>query len=174
MPDPLPRWLLALTAIVALVAVCVGIKDYVERKNATPAATTPIIADSSATMRRNRAASAKTRQAQRSANAPLTAQVAANDVDNALMSEEFANTGTKGIFEPGNGLHTLIDQAHGEVETATDLDNPLHNELHSFAIPGSSGCLPLPNLTKLGDVDTPYYANWAKEYCGTSALLIRP
>jgi hypothetical protein len=175
MPDPLPRWLLVLTGIIALVAICVGIKDYVERKNATAAATTPIAADSNATLRHNKAASAKARRARLSANASATAQVAANNMDSTLMSEEFANTRTNGIFEPGNGLNALIGQAaHDELEVATDPDNRVRSELHSLAVPGASGCMPLPNLTKPGDVDAPYYANWAREYCGASALLIRP
>jgi Tfp pilus assembly major pilin PilA len=175
MPDPLPRWLLVLTGIVALVAIYVGIKDYVERKNRTAAATTQIVADSNPTVRHNKATSAKARRAQLSANASPTAQVAANDMDSTLMSEEFANTSTNGIFGPGNGLNTLIGQAaHDELEAATDPDNRVRNELHSFAAPGALGCLPLPNLTKPGDVDAPYYANWAREYCGASALLIRP
>lgn len=169
MPDPLPRWLLVLTGIIALVAICVGIKDYVEQKNATAAATTPVVADANATTRRNKATSAKAIRARLSVNASPTAQVAAYNMDSTLMSEEFANTRTNGIFEPGNGLNTLIGQAaRDELEAATDPDNRVRNELHSFAAPGASGCLPLPNLTKPGDVDAPYYENWARTYCGLS------
>jgi len=35
MLDPFPRWLLALTAIVAIAAISVGIKDHFQQKNAT-------------------------------------------------------------------------------------------------------------------------------------------
>jgi hypothetical protein len=57
----------------------------------------------------------------------------------------------------------VMDASHDELEAAIDRNHRTHNELET-----TTACLPLPNLTKLGDVDAPYYLNWAREYCGQS------
>ena len=147
MPETLSRPLVALTVIVTIVAISLGIKDYVEQhKKAEPSASTntPTEVRSKARTRSRKTTSSKALPARMSAieaNAPATAQRAADDIEKALISEQ--------------------SQAAHDVRKGR-----VRNELDTSAVPASSACLPLPNLTKPGDVDTAYYENWAREYCG--------
>ena len=180
MLDPFPRWLLALTAIVAIAAISVGIKDHLQQKNATSETSifTPNDVSPKAARGHKKATSAKIRRLPTSAiekSASATALIAGDDLTTGFVSKEFARTGANPTIVIGNDTRTVAAQAAlDEAELAGDPDNRSHEELPSLALPGSSACLPLPNLTKPGDVDAPYYENWAREYCGDSALLLRP
>jgi type IV secretory pathway VirB10-like protein len=154
MPETLPRPLVALTIIVTIVAISLGIKDYVERqKKAEPPASTstPTETHSNARTRPRKTTSANAIPARMSAteaNAPATAEGAADDIERPVISDQ-------------------SQAAHDEeVEAPMDRNGRVRNELDTTAVPASSACLPLPNLTKPGDVDTAYYENWAREYCG--------
>jgi hypothetical protein len=168
MPETLPRPLIALTVIVTVVAIYVGIKDYVgqNKKAGPPASTsTPTEVHSNARTRPRKATSAKAIRARTSAseaNAPAPAQGAADDMEKALISEESAKAGAKAIVVMDNGPNTARAQsAHDGVEAAMDRSGRVSNEFDP------SACLPLPNLTNPGDADTVYYENWAREYnCG--------
>jgi hypothetical protein len=81
------------------------------------------------------------------ANVRATAQGAADGIEKPLINEQ-------------------SQAAHDEAEAPMDRNGRVPNELDTSAVPASSACLPLPNLTKPGDVDTAYYENWAREYCG--------
>jgi len=153
MPETLPRPLVALTVIVTIAAVSLGIKDYVEQHSkAEPPASrnTPTEVHSKARTRSRKTTSPRVLPARMSAieaNAPATAQRAADYIEKRLISEQ-------------------SQAAHDEVEAPMDRNGRVRNELDTSAVPASSACLPLPNLTKSGDVDTAYYENWAREYCG--------
>jgi len=179
MLDPFPRWLLALTAIVAIAAISVGIKDHLQQKNATSETSIfrPNDVSPKAARGHKKATSAKIRRLPTSAiekSASATALIAGDDLTTGLVSKEFARTGANPTLVIGDTRTVAAQAALDEAELAGDPDNRSHEELPSLALPGSSACLPLPNLTKPCDVDAPYYENWAREYCGDSALLLRP
>jgi hypothetical protein len=66
------------------------------------------------------------------------------------MSEEFADT----VREQPN-------TAHDEVQATVGPNNRVPNSARPAL---EALCLPLPNGTKLGDVDAFYYKHWAREY----------
>ena len=145
----MPRPLIALTAVVVVMAIFVGIKDYVQGDQAKPLASTPTAVQSNALSLPRKTTSAKTKPTRISAaelNVPTTATA-------------------KTTVENDNAPKTLGAQAaHDEVEPAMDRNNRVRNELDSNIALSPPDCLPLPNGTKLEDVDAPYYKNWAKEY----------
>jgi hypothetical protein len=170
MPDPLPRWVVALTLIVAVFAISLGIKDYVEHKKAAPPESAPTVADASAVNHPKKTTSSKARRAQLSAttaNARGTAQGGADGMGKALIADESAQANRNTLLMMGaGGPNTLRDQAtKDEADATVDGNFRALNQLDATA---TSGCLPLPNLTKPGDVDAPYYENWARTYCGGS------
>jgi hypothetical protein len=145
------RSISALAAVIAVVAIFVGIKDYIEQQKEKPAASTStrmVVASKTITVPKN-TTSAKTGRSRMSANkavAPATAQAGADNMEKPLISEEFA----KASAEPGADNNTIRAQtAHDKVEAATL---------------STAQCLPLPNGTKPGNVDEGYYKNWAREY----------
>jgi len=160
MPETLSRPLVALTVIVTVVAISLGIKDYVEQhKKAEPSASTstPTEVRSNARTRSRKTTSAKAMRARTSAteaSAPAAAQGAADDMEKALISQESAKPGAKATVVMDNGQNTVGAQAaHDD-----------GNELDTITACGAQSLL--PNLTKPGDVDAAYYENWAREYCG--------
>jgi len=173
MTETMPRSLLALTGIVALIAISVGIKDYVQQpKQAKPPTnmSTPTAVQSNAEPKKT--TSAKTRHSRmsaREANAHAPAQTAADNMEKPLTSEEFADSGAA-IVVIGNAPNTVGAPDKGEA--ALDRNNRVSNELNtriSRSAVSAPQCLPLPNLIKSGDVDASYYRNWAREYlCGIS------
>lgn len=176
------RFLILLAGIVAIAAMSVGIKDYLQEKEAKPATTsTPAVAHSNTTRIRKKTASGKTRQARMSAthaNASATEQAAAdnntaaNNSEKPLTSEEFLKAGGNAVLVIDNARNTGRTQsARDEADAATERTNRAREELNTLAAcetatPGlcATKCLPLPNLTKPGDVDAFYYENWAREY----------
>jgi hypothetical protein len=159
MPETVPRWLITLAGIIAIVVICVGIKDYVQGKKAKSEATTSTATavDSNGKSVAKKTASAKISQARMSpteAKSPATAQAAANSVEKQL-NEELAKANSKSII--------VMDGSHHELGAAKN--HRTRNDLET-----TTTCLPLPNLTKLGDVDAPYYLNWAREYCGRAEM----
>ena len=173
MPETLPRPLIALTVIVTLVAIYVGIKDYVgqNKKAGPPASTsTPTEVHSNGTrpIKTKSAKAIRARTSATEAHAAATAQGAADDMEKALIGEESAKAGAKAIDVMDNGPNTVSAQAaHDEAEAAMDRNGRVRNKLDTIAMPALSACLPLPNLTKPGDSDSVYYENWAREYnCG--------
>lgn len=150
MPEFIPRTLVVFTALIAAIALFVGIRDYVATKHkAQPTAATAqnIVQPNAGTARKK--ATAKKGRAQPSA-AETTAAVADAAWDTAgkslikdvLMKVEPAPNG----------------QRSAEVQ-------PVLNEASSRS--SSRSCAPLPNSTRPEDVDAIYYQGWAREYgCG--------
>ena len=139
--NAMPRLLLALTGIVAIGVISIGIKDYVKhQKEAQPPASThsPTVLHSNAITDPKKATSAKTGRARMpasEANAPATAEAAADDMEKPLISEEFAKAGAK------------VKADGDEVEAAKDRNNRV-----CYYPP------PLPNGTKPAD------GGWASYY----------
>ena len=168
----LTRPAVALTAIVAIVAIGLGIKDYVGQQNlsAPAGAATPAVEHTKAITRPKKSTSGKTERTRTSATeaaAEETAQAAtaADEMQKPVMSVGSADPDGKQTIAMENQPNTLsAEAARDERETAIGLDNRAPNE--TIAGPGSSACLPLPNGTLPGDVDADYYFGWATEYCG--------
>jgi len=145
------RPVLALTGIVAAVAISVGIKDYVQQKQAKPPASrdTQAVVYSKAKTPLKKSTSAKARQAPLSAteaNALATMQDADENMEQALISKEFTRDSriAMDVIDNLSNAVATPGSAHQEVEAAQ--------------------CVPLPNGTKPGDVDEVYYKNWARAY----------
>lgn len=151
MREGIPRPLLALTAVVVVAAICLGVRDYVQKKQASPTASTSTAVQPNAIGLPKKATSAKTRRVRISATEAnmLATESAKNDIAPDTVSAE-------GV--------------HGEAEVTTERNNRVGDERDKkdkkIARPASSTprCLPLPNLTKLTDADALYYENWAREY----------
>jgi hypothetical protein len=169
--EALPRPLVALTVIVAFVAIYVGIKDYVGQKKATSPATTstPTAVHSNAIAKTRKTAPARTRRARMAAtaaNPPARPRAAADTLEQQLIRDEFADTGAKSTVSMYDGPNGIRSQAAQNEGAAMDRNGRVHNGLDAIVVPGLKACLPLPNMTEPGDVDAPYYENWAREYCG--------
>jgi hypothetical protein len=169
MPETLPRPLILITAIVAVVAISVGIKDYVHQKKANPPASTPTpsIADSKAVTAKTKTGSEKTRRAR----VPMTETTAAararasGGMEKTQVSEEFANDGAKAV----DNAPKAVTAADDEAAAGMDANNGVQRDTTSAFETANAGfsavkCVPLPNVTRLGDADAPYYQNWAREY----------
>jgi len=152
MPEFIPRSLLILTAAVALIALFIGIRDYVGTKhetNPTVSMSAPSVAPPNPVSARKKFSTEKRRLAQ--VPAPEANAVVARSANNA--------TG-----EP------LIKEVMAKVESTavrgrTVGEQPVLNQLSSRS--SIRSCTPLPNSTKPRDVDAIYYQGWAREYgCG--------
>jgi hypothetical protein len=171
MPESLPRPLLVLTAIVAAIALFVGIRDYLDQKKEAKLPTTaPVVEQSNGKAHSNKkTASAKTRRARISSsetNASASGQASAEQLKKQLARDEVFNADANAVIV----LDTRLSAAQAKTardgsDAAMDRDNREQREFETIVAPGSA-CLPLPNLTQPGDVDAPYYQNWAREYCG--------
>ena len=151
----MPRLLVAITGIVVALSIYIGITDYLkpQKESKHPASgSTPSTIDSKAISVVRNSTSAKTRRARMSAteaNAPATAQDAADDMEKPLISEEFAKAGAKKVVIDSVSNTLRAQGAHDEVEAAAL---------------SPAQCVPLPNGTKPENVDAAYYKNWAKGY----------
>lgn len=152
MPEFIPRSLVILTAVVALIALFIGVRDYLATKHeARPAvslgAKSAVQPDEMSA--RKKIETAKKRRVERSAaETPAALAAAAWDaagkslIKDVLVRVESTPSGRK----------------TAEVQ-------PVLNEANSR--PSSRSCAPLPNSTKPEDVDALYYQGWAREYgCG--------
>jgi hypothetical protein len=168
MTEGVPRFMLVLAAIVAIVAISVGIRDHAKQQETkAPASTsTPTLADSNL---RKKSTSAKTRGARK----PASEEPASEGNDSttsgppqAIWKSPFTKAGAEatGVNDAPNTLRAQA--ANDEREAALGRGNR-GNELgpKTTKPPVSDpNCLPLPNLTGTRDVDAYYYQNWAREY----------
>ena len=171
-PEIVTRPLLVLTAIVAIVAIFLGVKNYVEPRKATPPASTstPVVEHSKVVTRTKKTTSAKAERTRVSAT-DANASAATDDTEKSLIG---AYAGAKAKAATENGADALSAQAgDDEVEAAMDGSIRVGNEGERIGGPAFSECLPLPNGTLPGDVDAPYYFRWAGEYCGRDLLAPR-
>lgn len=164
------RPLVALTAIVAIVAIALGIRDYIQpqKANALTNPDAPTVAHPKAITRPKKNTSTKSERSRMSAaeaTAAEAAQAAADGIEKPLIIDESAEARTKRTIVMGYSPNTLsAPAARDEREVAIDRDNGTVKERDTSAKPAT--CLPLPNGTQPGDVDGPYYSGWATEYCG--------
>jgi len=170
MRESVPRFVLVLTGIVAIAVLCLGIKDHFEQeKNSNnPANATPTLVRSDTTTRQKKTTSAKTRQQRMPAtetNASAASQGVTDNLEKSLIRQESAKSERPIVaIDPGpNG--EKVKGTHRELEAATDEGDRVGHERRTIPNSALPTCLPLPNGTELGDVDAPYYGNWAGEYC---------
>ena len=151
----LTRPMVALAAVIAIVALALGIEDYVEQQNAkAPAGTVTPTLEHTKSTRPKKTTSAKRAYMSATEATAEKSQNAADEMEKPLISEESSDAGAKASIVKEIRPNPLKAQAtHDEAEAATHGDN-------------GSSCLPLPNGTQPGDVDAPYYFGWAGQYCG--------
>ena len=164
MTEAIPRSLLVLTAIVMIVAISVGVRDYLQEKRAKPPQETSSLTSGNSNIPApdKKSASAKktlvtVRRARMSAAADELSKTATNSVASAKPA---AND------EP---LNTVLVQAAQRQQETFNGSSSAPNQAGSNIRPALFviTCVPLPNLIQPGDVDAPYYQNWAREYsCG--------
>jgi hypothetical protein len=162
MTEGVPRFMLVLAAIVAIVAISVGIRDHAKQQETkVPAITsTPTPADSNL---RKKSTSAKTRRA------PMPASEGNDRTTSGppqvIWKSPFTKAGAKatGVNDAPN---TLRAQAANDEREAGGRGNRVKELDPKTTKPPVSdpNCLPLPNLTGTRDVDAYYYQNWAREY----------
>jgi hypothetical protein len=161
MREGVPRFLLALTAIVAIGIICLVIKDHVqEKEDQPPAGTNSATAQSNASTPRKKISAEIKRTRMFATNAGATAQAGGDEMEKPLISDEFGNAGAKAKL--ANAKRVSAQAGQGE-EAAMDQNNEVDSKIARPALPPRR-CLPLPNMTNLTDVDAPYYNNWAREY----------
>lgn len=164
-PVKIKRPVLALTIVVTMIAIGLGIRDYVEEQKARPLASiSGHLAANAQSVNRAKKVPSGRRRGKRVPTIESTARAishtAANDLQEQLVSEDVAHAGNKVIAVMGDGANPP-DQAE-----ASRGDNMGHGEVDTIAEQRFSTCLPLPNGTRPGDVDARYYFGWAGEYCG--------
>jgi len=149
MPEFVPRFLVVVTGIVAVLALIIGIKDYVQKSNyATHSASVdvPVAAHPTDTPARKKHSSRKAKRAEPS-QAELSAEstAASNSRDGlTIEGDSITNDGSAFRSTRMSKSHSVRDESHFSLVTKS--------------------CAPLPNSTKLEDVDAPYYQKWAREY----------
>jgi len=155
MPETVPRLLVVITGVVAILASFVGVRDYMGRKDAAkPLASTSstVAVQSNSGTARRKTNSAKTRHPRRSSTEANTATwLAAADVEKPTTGLDSAKP---------DMVHDASASMIPDTST-TSRDQLAQNDVN---VPWSLACLPLPNSTKPGDVDANYYQDWAKEY----------
>ena len=171
MPDSMPRVALAFAGIVAILAISLGIWDYVQQhKQANPSAavSTTNVATAKSKNKSNRKTSKRTSaKMTRERLSPTPANVsadAAQDSEQQLRNREFAETATTMLLKDVDPNASRLEGSKDVIESS-NRNNRLRKELDVLVRAGSSACLPLPNGTGIGYVDAPYYDNWAGEYC---------
>ncbi len=152
MPEFIPRTLVVLTAIVAVIALFIGIRDYVAIKNkarpvASPGAKSVVQPDTVIARK-------KTVRAKKS-----RAQLPATET-NAAVADAAEDATTRPLIRE---VLAKVESAPGRGRTAEV--QAVLNAANSRS--SSHTCTPLPNSTKPEDVDAIYYQGWAREYgCG--------
>jgi hypothetical protein len=154
MREGVPRALLALTALVALAIIFFVVRDYVRGERATsPESTTnPMTAKSNSVDVKTTTLVKTSRHAKSVAtveNSAATSKAAADDVEKQAMLNALMAHATHDEEEP------VLENNQG--------DDTVNMKILSPTL-SAPQCVPLPNVTKPGDADGPYYQNWAREY----------
>ena len=171
MNDGIPRPLLALTAIVFLAALYVGVRDYFQKpREAQPTASAVVaVAQSNATSVPKKTRSPRLRRVRMSAMAANAANPAhsAEDTEKPFISQQSSVADAKQIGSDYAPNSEGVQAAHDKAEAAEDRPVIVGYGLRTsivvsaFSVPQ---CIPLPNSVMREDVDAPYYENWAREY----------
>jgi hypothetical protein len=162
MTEGIPRYVIALAALVALVVISISVKDYIEDKNAKPSASTSVpatAAPDAATVTKKKTSSGKPRRA-------LETRTSTTKASGSVKAQTTASNMEK-LPANANPPNAGISQAAEREAEAEDSNNRVRHELNTkIARPPLSApqCVPLPNVTNSRDVDAPYYQNWAREY----------
>ena len=176
MMERVPRALLALTVIVVVVALYVGIKDYIQQKNSSPSVSTstPTVVDSNPKTVEKKSISGKAKRTRmRATEADSDAKApAVTDASEKSRANEESNSGVQDQVVHDDAVNTMMaGDAAGEA--AMGQDNRVRNKLEAktaMSALTTPQCAPLPNVTNPEDVDAHYYQNWAREYwCDDSA-----
>jgi hypothetical protein len=152
MPEFIPRTLVILTALIAAVALFIGVRDYLGTKHqamSTTGAGMPTVVQPDTIVHKKVAITTKRRRqgsaAKENGPVPRSAQ---SDTDEPLIRDVLA----QGEANHKHGRDVNVQPALKEAASRS----------------ASPSCAPLPNSTKPRDVDAIYYQGWAREYgCGS-------
>src|SRR5262249_20245237 len=139
----LTRPLVGLAAMVAIVAIALGVKDYVEQQKAiSPADTgTSTVEHTKAITHRKKSASGKTDRTRMPATEATAAEAAADEREKSFSGGTSGDAGTTRAIVIGNRPNPLTQTAREERDAiAGDKGNP--NERDTMAKPGLPTCLP--------------------------------
>jgi hypothetical protein len=171
MPEGLPRIVVVLTAIVAFFAIFLGVKDYFQprtetKTSASTTAATAAQPDAKDAHKKNALAGTRRKRSSGKDVKPVAADQAGEDESESLLAPTVANSTL--LVVKDNALHAAPGAGNGE-QAAMNADDGVQKKLNPkvgkpTTIAVSPECLPLPNMTGPGDVDAPYYRNWAREY----------
>jgi hypothetical protein len=167
MPENVPRLMLVLTGIVALLAIFVAIRDYIH-KDTQPSANTSTasLVPSNVKLVQKKTSLAK-RQAHgsaREANTSSTTYPAVDETDKPISFTAMALSPAMTDSWPITASSTVsASVAHDEADAAMNGNDRVGNEFTTETA-SAPQCVPLPNVTKPEDVDAGYYQNWAREY----------
>lgn len=166
MNEGIPRPLLVLAGIVVLAAVFVGVKDYFQKPRETQptASASPSVTPSNTTTVAKKAGSTKLRRVRISStgNAANTSDSAADDIEGRSSSKESGEAGSETSDDYAQS--TVAQAARDGAEAAMERQGDEINAKIVRLLFSPPKCVPLPNLVINGDVDAPYYENWAREY----------
>lgn len=157
MPENLPRPLIILAGIIAILVVIFGVRDYFQKRDnqASASVSTPTVTSPAVNAEHKKAGSSKSRQ-RREATSDANARAATHGEEpakrTAMTSEIFANADEKEIND--------LQETAGTRTTG----KKVKSGLQQINLASERQCLPLPNLVQHGDVDANWYENWAREY----------
>ncbi len=147
MPEFVPRVLIVLTGIVAILALFVGIRDFLQK----PKHVAPVMNSGPATAAHppDVRVRKKTNSPTKTTRTPLSqAGTSAGSATPAGIDDLIIRDFAPGGVPKESPKIVRAQSSHNEGETTRSLPS----------------CTPLPNSTKPQDVDAPYYRNWGKEY----------
>lgn len=157
MPENLPRPLIIIAGIIAILVVVFGVRDYVQKKDTQSSAgvSTPTVTSPAVKAEHKKAGSSKSRH-ERGSTSDANARAAKHGEEQvrqkAMTNQIFASADEKEIDD-------LQDSAGGRTT-----GKKVKSGLQQVELSSEAECLPLPNLVQHGDVDANWYENWAREY----------
>jgi hypothetical protein len=184
MNEGIPRPLLVLTVVVVLAAIFLGIKDHFRKPIYAPPAPNPIAASDIANLPK-KVESTKAKPARKVRSATKSslsgAESAAEDIEEQRITGTYSDADARALLVAGHARHAghasnllgSVKDAREQADAAVDANTTAGTDIRTedkkdtkivkarFSEPQ---CVPLPNSVVPGDVDAPYYENWAKEY----------
>lgn len=172
----MPRSLLAITGVVALVVISLGIKDFLDARKAAkhPPVTPTVTATSTPAPPQKDATPIKKKSVRTHRSGASAHEAAPGDANQATTmgnvqdskTVQSTNTGATPIPVAENPESAMSAQtAHDEIVARLDRSDRVHMASQTMRFASSTvDCIPLPNGTETKDVDAGYYRNWAREY----------
>lgn len=168
MNEGIPRPLLVLTVIIVLAAIFLGIKDHFQKPPYRPPGADPVSAKPNITAPIKQTNSTKARISRLAKNSSTIAYPTTNDIEQQRISGTYSDADAKALMvshasNPVGSVQTGRIQANAATDARSRLGDEINTKIVKARL-SEPQCIPLPNSVVHGDVDAPYYENWAKEY----------